>query len=145
MTAEIARPPSVASGMLRFGFSITPAETAALSTPMKAQSAIDAARPTAWTLEPPLTFQAERNVARSNQNQPNNAIPRIGINARLMVQVSRAPTTRGPRMLAKVRSQITAAAANTLAAGLVSCGMSSAKYPTVATATAMFPIQLPNQ
>ena len=145
MTAEMARPMSVASGMLRFGFSITPAETAALSTPMKAHSAIEAARPMAWPEEPPLTFHDARNVPRSNQNQPKNAIARIGIRARLMVQVSRAPTTRGPMMLANVRSQITPVAANTLAVGLVSCGMSSARYPTAATATAILPIQLPNQ
>src|SRR5881396_3092223 len=126
MTAEMARPMSVASGMLRFGFSITPAETAALSTPMKAHSAIEAARPMAWPEEPPLTFHDARNVPRLNQNQPKNAIARIGIRA-------------------NVRSQITPVAANTLAVGLVSCGMSSARYPTAATATAILPIQLPNQ
>ena len=64
--------------------------------------------------EPPLTFQLEWNTAGSNQNQPSKAIPRIGIRARLMVQVSSAPTTRGPRMLAKVRIQITSAVATTL-------------------------------
>ena len=58
-----------------------------------------------------------RNVAGSNQNQPKNAIARIGIRARLMVQVSSAPTTRGPRMLANVRSQMTPAVAKTLAGG----------------------------
>ena len=65
---------SVASGTLRFGFSITPAETAALSMPMYAHSAIDAARDTACMSDSPLTFQPARNVAESNQSQPNSAI-----------------------------------------------------------------------
>ncbi len=117
----------VASGMLRFGFSITPAETAALSMPMKAQSAIEAEREIACMLEPPLTFQPARNTALSNQSQPKNAIPRIGMRARLMVQVSSAPTTRGPRMLAKVRTQITPAVAKTPAGGRLIWGKNSAR------------------
>ena len=36
---------------------MTPADTAALSMPMYAHSAIDAAREMAWALDPPLTFQ----------------------------------------------------------------------------------------
>jgi hypothetical protein len=113
--------------MLRFGFSMTPADTAALSMPMYAHSAIDAAREMAWALDPPLTFQPARNVSGLNQSHPRNAIPRIGMSARLIVQVSRAPITRGPRMLANVRSQITAAVANTLAGGWLIGGMNSAR------------------
>ncbi len=117
----------VARGMLRLGSSITPADTAALSMPMYAQSAIDAARRTAWVSEPPLTFQAALKIAGSNQNQPRIAIPRIGIRARLMVQVSSAPTSRGPRILTSVRSQITPAVAKTLAGGVLMTGMNSAR------------------
>src|SRR6188472_4436687 len=106
---------------------------------------MDAAREMAWASEPPLTFQDARNTSGSNQNQPNSAIPRIGMSARLMVQVSSAPTTRGPRMLAKVSSQITPAVAKTLAGGCLIEGKNSARYPTAATAIAMLPIQLPNQ
>src|SRR4051794_7990002 len=135
----------VARGMLRFGFSMTPAETAALSIPMYAQSAIDAARLTLWALLPPLTFQALWKICGLNQNQPSSAIPRIGISARLMVHVSSAPTTRGPRMLANVRIQITAAVTKTLSGGFWMAGKNSARYPTAAMAMAMLPIQLPNQ
>src|SRR6185295_8042140 len=111
------RPMTVASGTLRLGFSMTPADTVALSMPMYAHSAIEAARETACMSEPPLTFQPARKVSVLNQNQPKNAMPRIGISARAIVQVSSAPTARGPRMLANVRIQITAAVANTLAGG----------------------------
>src|SRR6187397_1165530 len=100
MTAAAPRPMSVASGTLRFGFSMTAADTAALSMPMYAHSAIDAARETACMSDVPLTFQPDMNVALSNQNQPNSAIARIGISASAIVQVSSAPTTRGPRMFA---------------------------------------------
>ena len=61
-TAASPRPISVASGMLRFGFSMTPADTAALSMPMYAQSAIDAAREIARVSESPLTFQPEKKT-----------------------------------------------------------------------------------
>ena len=44
------------------------------------------------------------------------------MSARLMVQVSSAPTTRGPRMLAKVSTQITPAVAKTLAGGVPIAG-----------------------
>src|SRR5258705_12807942 len=98
MVGETPSPMMVARGMLRLGFSITPAETAALSTPMNAHSAIEAARMIALVAEPPLTFQLSRKVAGLNQNQPNTAIARIGIRARLMVHVSSAPPTRGPMM-----------------------------------------------
>src|SRR6185503_20321637 len=127
MTAAMPRPMRVARGMLRFGFSMTPADTAALSMPMKAQRAIEAERDTACRPEPPLTFQPARNVAPSNQNQPKNAMARMGAMARLMVQVSRAPTMRGPRMLAKVRAQITTAVAKTLAGGWLMGGMNAAR------------------
>src|SRR6185295_13850935 len=127
MIAETPRPMMVASGMLRLGFSITPAETAALSTPMNAHSAIEAARMIALVAEPPLTFQLSRKVADLNQNQPSRAIATIGMSARLMVHVSSAPTTRGPMMFKNVRIQITAAAANTLAGGWASGGTSSAR------------------
>src|SRR6185369_7159111 len=106
---------------------------------------MDAAREMAWASDPPLTFQAARKVSASNQIQPRNATARMGISARLMVQVSSAPTTRGPRMLAKVSTQITPAVANTLAGGWAIEGKNSARYPTAATAIAMLPIQLPNQ
>src|SRR5215208_5291119 len=131
--------------MLRLGFSITPAETAALSMPMYAQSAIEAARLMPWALLPPLTFQALWKVSGLNQNQPRAAMPRIGIRARLMVQVASAPTTRGPRMFAKVSIQITPAVTTTLAGGFSMAGKNSARYPTAAMAMAMLPIQLPNQ
>ena len=70
----------------------------------------------------PLTFQPARNIAESNQNQPSSAMPTIGISASAIVQVSSAPTTRGPRMLANVSSQMTAAVAKTLAGGAVDPG-----------------------
>ena len=54
-------------------------------------------------------------------------MPRIGTMARLMVQVSSAPTTRGPRMLAKVRTQMTTAVAKTLAGGPLIWGKNSAR------------------
>src|SRR5213083_1948172 len=117
MTAETLRPMMVARGMFRFGFSITPADTAALSTPMNAHRAIEAARIIALVPDPPLTFQLARKVAGWNQNQPSSAIAAMGIRARLMVLVSRAPTTLGPRMFKPVRIQITAAVVNTLAGG----------------------------
>ena len=75
----------------------------------------------------PVTFQPARNVAESNQIQPSSAIAMIGISASAIVQVSRAPTTRGPRMFANVRSQMTAAVAMTLAGGSVIAGISSAR------------------
>ena len=78
-TAAMHRPMIVASGTLRDGFSMTPADTVALSMPMYAHSAMEAARDTAWASEPPLTFQPLKNVAGSNQNQPSSAIPTIGI------------------------------------------------------------------
>src|SRR5262245_56502386 len=117
----------VASGMLRFGFSMTPADTAALSMPMYAHSAIEAARDTACMSDPPLTFQPARNVAESNQNQPKIAMPRMGTSARATVHVSSAPTTRGPMMFANVSTQITTAVAITLAGGSAMVGMSSAR------------------
>jgi hypothetical protein len=58
--------------------------------------AIEAERDDAWQPEPPLTFQAAKKVAESNQNQPRNAMPRIGTMARLMVQVSSSPRRAGP-------------------------------------------------
>src|SRR3954462_9949214 len=106
---------------------------------------MEAAREMACALEPPLTFQAAWKVSGSNQSQPRNATARIGSSARLMVQVSSAPTTRGPRMLAKVSTQITPAVATPLAGGCPIEGKNSARYPTAATAIAMLPIQLPNQ
>src|SRR6516165_6613720 len=106
--------------MFRFGFSITPADTDALSTPMYAHSAIEAARITARVFDCPLTFHAERNTSGWNQNHPKIAIAMIGMSARLIVHVSRRPTTRGPRMFANVRIQITAAVAMTLAGGAAS-------------------------
>ena len=118
---------SVASGTLRFGFSITPAETAALSIPMYAHNAIEAAREMACIFDSPVTFQPARNVSVSNQNQPSNAIAMIGIRASAIVQVSSAPTTRGPRMLANVSNQMTAAVAKTLAGGPLIPGISSAR------------------
>ena len=118
---------SVASGTLRRGFSITPAETAALSMPMYAHSAIDAARDTACISDSPLTFQPERNTAESNQIQPSSAIARIGTSASAIVQVSSAPMTRGPRMFANVSSQMSTAVAITLPGGPVIPGTSSAR------------------
>src|SRR5689334_676304 len=145
MTAAAPRPMSVASGTLRFGFSMTPAETVALSIPMYAHSAIDAARDTADMSEPPLTFQPPKNFSESNQNQPNSAIARIGMIASSIVHASSAPTTRGPMMFANVSSQMRQPVAMTAASGVSMPGTSSERYPTAATAMAMFPIQLPNQ
>src|SRR5262245_43482594 len=95
-------------GTFRLGFSMLVAETAALSIPMKAQSAIDAERDAAWKSDFPVTFQASLNSEGSNQNQPTVAIPRIGISARPKVQVSNRPTNLGPTMFTTVSSQITA-------------------------------------
>src|SRR6266576_1830014 len=127
-TVEMASPRRVARGILRLGLSMTPAETAALSTPMKAHSATEAAREMACIPEPPVTFQPAMKVVGLNQNQPRKAIAKMGMRARLTVQVSRAPTTRGPRILAKVRAQITTAAATALGHGSLILGINAAKY-----------------
>src|SRR4029079_2975316 len=105
-------------------------------------SAIDAAREMACASEPPLTFQAARKASASNQIQPRNAQARIGISATLMDQASSAPTTRGPRMLAKVSTQITPALAKTLAGGWTIEGQNSANAPTAAIAIAVVLVQL---
>src|SRR3954470_12670082 len=125
----MTRPIKVARGTLRLGFSITPADTAALSIPMYAHNAIEAAREIACASEPPLTFQPERKISGLNQNQPRNAIAKIGMSASDMVHISSAPMTRGPRMFANVNNQIRAAVLITVAIGVVSPGTSSAKYP----------------
>src|SRR6185295_13086468 len=62
-TAASTRPMMVASGMLRDGFSITPADTAALSTPMYAHNTIEPAREMALKSESPLTFQLALNIS----------------------------------------------------------------------------------
>ena len=52
-------------------------------------------------------------------------MPTIGISASAMVQASSAPTTRGPRMLAKVRIQMMAAVTKVLEGGASIWGISS--------------------
>src|SRR5262245_19958451 len=102
---------------------------------------MDAAREIALQSDWPLTFQLALNTPGSNHHQPSRAMATIGINASAMVQASSAPTTRGPRMLAKVRIQMMAAVASVLPGGASMCGISSARYPVAATAIAMLPTQ----
>ncbi|MNN51203.1 hypothetical protein D3C81_1658270 [compost metagenome] len=87
---------------------MTSADTAALSTPMKAHSAMDALREIAALSSMPLTFQPALNKVASNHHQPAMAMLRIGIRASSRVPVSSAPIQRAPRALARLNSQITA-------------------------------------
>ncbi len=93
-------PPTVAIGTLRCGSRTTPAETDALSTPMKAQSVKLSVAMIAAQLSLPDTFQPSEKVAGENQNQPKIAMPRIGTSAKEVVKDCSLPTTFGPRMLA---------------------------------------------
>src|SRR3954470_19036827 len=126
-TAARPRPIIVASGMLRFGFSMTPADTAALSMPMYAHSTIEAAREIACQSDWPLTFQLAWKISGLNQNQPMAAMATMGISASAMVQASSRPTMRGPLMLTTVSSQMTSAVTMVLAGGPSMFGTSSAR------------------
>src|SRR5690349_14627716 len=75
----------------------------------------------------PLTFQLALKMSGWNQNQPSSATATMGISASAMVQVSSRPTTRGPRMFAKVSTQITMTVTRVLAGGASMCGISSAR------------------
>ncbi len=87
-------------GTLRRGFLTTPAETDALSTPMKAHRVKFRVALMARTSLSPVTFQPDRNVSLLNQNHPSRAMPRMGISARRVVMDCTRPTSFGPSILA---------------------------------------------
>ena len=111
--------------MLRFVL-MTPADTAALDAHVR-PGAIDAARVTRARVRAAADVPARTERLGVNQNHPRNAIRGMESVPGPWSTVSSAPTTRGPMTFAKVRIQITAAVANTLAGGALIPGMSSAR------------------
>src|SRR5690349_19131128 len=99
---------SVASGTLRVGFSISPAETAALSTPRNAHSAIEALVTTAWTGAAPVGFQPAAKVCGENHSQPRMPTNATGRMPATVLIVVKRPTELAPRVLSQTNSQITA-------------------------------------
>src|SRR6476620_1318506 len=103
------RPISVASGTFRRGFSMTPAETAALSTPRKAHKAMDALLVIAAAGWRCSGFQPCMKVSGLNQCQPKRPTTAIGMIPAAVVNVVKRPTDLAPRVLSQMKVQITSA------------------------------------
>src|SRR4249919_3493792 len=127
MSVEMTRPIMVASGTLRRGFSITPADTAALSTPRKAHKAIEALLVIAETAGLASGFQPCMKVSWLNQFQPNNPTTAIGMMPAAVVKVVNMPTELAPRVLSQMKPQINAAVATLASQGFISPGMNTAR------------------
>src|SRR6478735_8511283 len=132
----------VASGTLRFGFSITPADTAALSTPRNAHNAIDALVITADAAGMFDGFHPASNTPRSNQNQPSNPTTATGRMPATVVIVVKCPTDDAPRVLSHTNSQITRMVQMHAGTGASSTCANTARYPVTDTAIATLPSTL---
>src|SRR6478672_11833689 len=97
----------VASGTLRFGFSISPAETAALSTPRNAHNAIDALVVTACAVDSPCGFQPAAKVCGENHHHPSSPTTATGRMPAAVLIVVKRPTELAPRVFTQTNSQIT--------------------------------------
>src|SRR5678815_2876312 len=124
----------VASGTLRFGFSMSPADTAALSTPRNAHNAIDALVSTADAAGMRVGFQPASNTPRSNQNQPRNPTTATGRMPATVVMVVKCPTDEAPRVFNQTNSQITAIVQMHAGTGCSSPRAKTARYPVTDTA-----------
>src|SRR6476620_9548717 len=112
----------VASGTLRLGFSITPAETAALSTPRNAHRAIEALLVMAWPTGMESGFQPAANTAGWNQNQPSRPTKAIGKMPAMLLTVVKRPMVLAPRVLSQMNRQMIAAVQALASQGFLSTG-----------------------
>src|SRR6476619_8023738 len=106
---------------------MTPAETAALSTPRNAHNAIDAAFVIAAAVPRDSGFQPCMKVPGLNQCQPRRPTTAIGMIPAAVVNVVKRPTDFAPRVLSQMKVQITSAVQALDNHGLASTGKNTAR------------------